>query len=76
MAALYATLAEFRAFRVWRVAGHGGSREIDFRWYFVRGGFIRTQRETYFGLKVLGRDALVAMIVSTMQAKLDAAASE
>jgi hypothetical protein len=73
-AALYAVLEQWHGFRLWRFAGHGGSQQLDFRWYWVQGRLVRTLRETYFGLKVIGPAPLVDSILAEVHASINVAA--
>jgi hypothetical protein len=75
VAALDAVLRDLRARRLWRWPGHGGSQEIDFRWYLLGGRVIRTRRETYFGLSITGPDRLVESLVTAVQAQIRVAAT-
>ena len=75
VAALDAELARLRAVRLWRRAGHAGSQEIESRWDWVRGRVVRTHRETYVGLTVMGAAALVEPIAAAVRGKLGGAAT-
>ena len=70
-AALADALVERRARRLWRFAGMGGSQEVEICWYLVKGRMVRTERETFFGLKVIGPAALVDALTAAVHAKLN-----